>query len=66
MAMALQIMAVIILFGYPGCSSDKNAGVISPAKTSAVTDSSHTIKSSFGKYSTGYLTQVMLKQKEEK
>jgi hypothetical protein len=46
MAMALQVMAVIILFGYPGCSSNIKPAEVNPVKASVSTDSSLTAKNS--------------------
>ncbi|HMJ48900.1 MAG TPA: hypothetical protein VK498_16325 [Ferruginibacter sp.] len=66
LAMALQVMAVVILFGYPGCSSGTKSGEISPVKTSMTKDTTNNLKANMGRSGIGYMTQMLLKQKEEK
>jgi len=64
--MALQVMAVVLMFGYPGCSSNTKSGEISPVRTSMARDTAVDLKANMGKPGPSYMTQILLKQKEEK
>jgi hypothetical protein len=64
-ATALQIMAIIILFGYPGCSANTQAGGTA-AKSSMVRDSKVDLKTNLSLTPPASATRTFLKQTKEK
>jgi len=64
--MALQVMAVVLMFGYPGCSSNTKSGKNSPVRASMARDTTVDQKANMGKPGPGYMTQILLIQKQEK